>query len=98
MTSDYERKRFRRNFLLVAAIFLAVSFLMLGIIYSSGAFDRTAAVCFILIGVAEIAAVSILYVICAKEVSRAYKAVEKTADMMGELMQDSERELVAELD
>ena len=68
MTSDYERKRFRRNFLLVAAIFLAVSFLMLGIIYSSGAFDRTAAGCFILIGVAEIAAVSILYVICAKEV------------------------------
>lgn len=98
MTSDYERKRFRRNFLLVAAIFLAVSFLMLAIIYSTGDFDRAAAVCFILIGVAEIAAVSILYVICAKEVGRAYKAVEKTADMMGELMQDSERELVAELD
>ena len=98
MTSDYEKKRFRRNYILVAAIFLAVSFLMLGIIFYAGDFEREAVIYFVLIGVLEVAALFVLYKLCAREVGRAYYAVEKTANMMVDLMQDSERELVAELD
>ena len=98
MTSDYERKRFRRNYILVAAIFLAVSFLVLGIIFYAGDFEREAVIYFVLIGALEVAVLFVLYKLCAREVGRAYYAVEKTANMMVDLMQDSERELVAELD
>ncbi len=98
MTSDYERKRFRRNYILVAAIFLAVSFLVLGIIFYAGDFEGEAVIYFVLIGALEVAALFVLYKLCAREVGRAYYAVEKTANMMVDLMQDSERELVAELD
>ncbi len=98
MTSDYERKRFRRNYILVAAIFLAVSFLVLGIIFYAGDFERGAVIYFVLIGALEVAVLFVLYKLCAREVGRAYYAVEKTANMMVDLMQDSERELVAELD
>lgn len=98
MTSDYERKRFRRNYILVAAIFLAVSFLVLGIIFYAGDFERGAVIYFVLIGALEVVVLFVLYKLCAREVGRAYYAVEKTANMMVDLMQDSERELVAELD
>ncbi|MBQ8951739.1 MAG: HAMP domain-containing histidine kinase [Eubacterium sp.] len=98
MTSDYERKRFRRNYILVAAIFLAVSFLVLGIIFYACDFERGAVIYFVLIGALEVAVLFVLYKLCAREVGRAYYAVEKTANMMVDLMQDSERELVAELD
>ena len=93
MTSDYERKRFRRNYILVAAIFLAVSFLVLGIIFYAGDFERGAVIYFVLIGALEVAVLFVLYKLCAREVGRAYYAVEKTANMMVDLMQDSEREL-----
>lgn len=98
MKSDYERKRFRMKFYLVAAVFIAVSFCVLGIIYAVGGYEKKDILWFILAGAVEIGVIAVLYHICSREVLRAYNAVEKTADMMDELMKDSERELVAELE
>ena len=98
MTSDYERKKFRRNYLFTAAICLAVSFVLLWYIYSIGGFDPGAGWLFILVGAVEILMAGILYVFCSREIGRAYSAVENAAEMMDELMKDSDKELTTGLD
>jgi Signal transduction histidine kinase len=98
MTSDYERKKFRRNYLIVAAGFLAVSFVMLFIIYYTGNFNESAVLYFVLAGLIEVAALVALYIICSREIGRAYSAVEKTAEMMDDLMKDSDKELPTQLE
>ena len=98
MTSDYERKKFRRNYLIVAAGFLAVSFVMLFIIYYTGDFNESAVLYFVLAGLIEVAALVALYIICSREIVRAYSAVEKTAEMMDDLMKDSDKELPTQLE
>lgn len=98
MTSDYERKKFRRNYLIVAAIFLAVSFCVLKIAYALGIYDDNEYLLFILVGVIEVIALAVIYYLCSREVGRAYKAVERTAGMMDELMQDSDKTLTTELE
>lgn len=98
MTSDYERKKFRRNYLIVAAIFLAVSFCVLRIVYSMGMYSGNEYLLFFLVGALEVIALVVIYFLCSREVGRAYKAVEKTAEMMDELMKDSDKPLTTELE
>lgn len=93
MTSDYERKKFRRNYLIVAAVFIAVSFAVLVKIGYLSYPSEEVLFLLILAALLEITVLVIVYHIASKEVKRAYKAVEKTAEMMDELMKDADRDM-----
>ena len=85
MKSSFERDKFKRIFILIAGIFLAISFVLLWTL-SFGA-SMTTKLFLVLVGIVEVVMVAGIYLLSAWYVDMSYKTVEDANDLMKEIIE-----------
>ena len=86
MKSDYERTTFRGLYWTVAGILLAISFVLL--IFIGISVSGALRVALILIGVSELVAVIMLFILADRMMGEAYSSVENVTEMMTEMIEN----------
>ena len=86
MKSDYERTTFRGLYWTVAGILLAISFVLL--IFIGISVSGALRVALILIGVSELVAFIMLFILADRMMGEAYSSVENVTEMMTEMIEN----------
>ena len=96
MISDYERTNFKIKYWLIAGGFLVISLFLLYLVWvGASTFGRAAVV---MIFIVEIIMTLFLYFFSKRTVDKAYRSIEKTSDMMMDIIEGREVEPSAQLE